>query len=180
MPHITTTADLRKSGLSPREIRHACTPSGPWQQLLPGVVLTKPSPPTRLDRLRAVLSFTGPSSVITGADALARQGAALPLPRHVHVLAGSNARRSHPQILLERTARPPVPIRRDGLRLAPPARAAMDLARRETNPRAVVAILDAVVDARLCTPGELHEELRRCSRRGTALVRQALRHLHPS
>ncbi|HUQ54744.1 hypothetical protein [Lentzea sp.] len=180
MAHIKSTADLRESGLSPREVLHACTPAGPWQRLLPGVVLTRPSPPTRLDRLRAVLTFAGPSSVITGADALARQGAALPLPRHVHVLAGSNARRSHPWILLERTTRPPEVVLRDGLRLAPPARAAVDLARRELNPRAVVALLDAVVDARLCTPGELREELRLCSRRGTALVRQALRHLYPT
>ncbi|MFD5831383.1 hypothetical protein [Lentzea sp. NPDC060358] len=180
MTPVATTADLRKSGLSSREIQHACTPAGPWQRLLPGVVLTKQSPPTRLDRLRAVQSFTGPASVITGADALVRQGAALPLPRHVHVLAGPNARRAHPSILLERTTRPPEAIRADGLRLAPPARAALDLARREQNPHAVVAILDAVVDARLCTPGELHEELRLCSRRGTALVRQALRHLYPT
>ena len=89
-------------------------------------------------------------------------------------------RRAHPWILLERTTRPPDVVARDGLRLASPARACLDLARREPNPRAVVAILDAVVDARLCTPGDLREELERGSRRGTALVRQALRHLYPT
>ncbi|WP_439663506.1 hypothetical protein ACSHWB_19940 [Lentzea sp. HUAS TT2] len=180
MAPIATTADLRKSGFSSREILHHCTPAGSWQRLLPGVVLTSPSPPTRLDRLRAVLSFAGPSSMITGADALVRQGATLPLPRHIHVLAGSNARRAHPWILLERTTRPPVVVERHGLRLAAPARAALDLARRETNPRAVVEILDAVVAARLCSPGELREELGVSSRRGTALVRQALLHLCPA
>lgn len=179
MAPITTTADLRKSGLSPREIQRHCTASGPWQQVLPGIVLQKPSPPTRLDRLRAVMSFAGPDSVITGADALSRQGATLPLPRHIHVLAGKNARRAHPWILLERTTRPPDIVDHAGLRLATPSRAAVDLARRETNPRAVVSILDAVVDARLCSPRDLHEELQRSSRRGTALVRQALRHLYP-
>lgn len=175
MAPIATTADLRESGLSPREIRRACT--GAWQQVLPGVVLTSASPPTRLDRLRAVLSYAGPSAVITGADALVRQGASVPLPRHVHVLAPGNTRRAHPLVLLERTARLPDVVPRAGLRLAPPARAAVDLARRETNPHAVVAILDAVVEARLCTPGDLHQEMQECSRRGTALVRQALRHL---
>lgn len=179
MAPIATTADLRKSRISAREISRHCT-AGPWQHLLPGIVLTKPSAPTRLDRLRAVLSFTGPSSAITGADALARQGAALPLPRHIHVLAGKNARRAHPSILLERTSRPPRVVERNGLRLATPARAALDMARRETNPRAIVRILDAVVNARLCSPGDLHEELRLSSRRGTALVRQALRHLYPT
>jgi hypothetical protein len=179
MATITTTTDLRKSGVSSREIRRHCTPAGPWQQLLPGVVLKKPSPPTRLDRLRAVLSYAGPSSVITGADALTRQGATLPLPRHIHVLASGNARRAHPSILLERTTRPPGVVSRDGLRLALPARAALDMARRETNPRAVVEILDSVVEARLCSPGDLREELRWSCRRGTALVRQALRHLFP-
>lgn len=179
MAPIATTADLRKSGFSPREILRRCTPSGPWQQVLPGVVLQKPSPPTRLDRLRAVLFFAGPSSVITGADALSRQGASLPLPRHIHVLAGKNVRRAHPQILFERTNRPPTVVECDGLRLAAPARATLDLARRETNPRAVVEFLDAVVDARLCSPADLHAELQVSSRRGTALVRQALRHLYP-
>src|SRR5215216_3385355 len=94
MTPIATTSDLRKSGLSPRQILRHCTTSGPWRQVLPGVVLQKPSPPTRLDRLRAVLTFAGPSSVITGADALSRQGAMLPLPRHIHVLAGNNVRRA--------------------------------------------------------------------------------------
>jgi hypothetical protein len=179
MTPIASTADLRKSGLSRREILRHCTPTGPWQQVLPGVVLQKPSPPTRLDRLRAVLFFAGPDSVITGADALCRQGADLPLPRHIHVLAGMNMRRSHPSILFERTTRPPDVVERNGLRLAHPARATLDLARREPNPRAVVGILDAVIDARLCSPGDLHEELERGCRRGTALVRQALCHLYP-
>lgn len=102
------------------------------------------------------------------------------LPRHIHVLAGMNTRRAHPSILFERTNRPPRVVERDGLRLASPARAALDMARREANPRAVVGILDAAVDAGLCSPGDLHEELGRSSRRGTALVRQALRHLYPT
>ncbi|WP_394613634.1 hypothetical protein JNUCC0626_27385 [Lentzea sp. JNUCC 0626] len=179
MTSITTTAELRKSGLSQRAIHRACTPSGPWQKLLPGVVLTTVSPPTRLDRLRAVLSFVGLTAVITGADALIRQGATLPLPRHIHVLAGVNARRAHPWILLERTTRPPEVIERHGLRLATPARATLDLARRETNPRAVVHLFDAVVDVRLCTPRDLREELESACRRGTSLARQALAHLYP-
>ncbi|NKE63154.1 hypothetical protein FXN61_43105 [Lentzea sp. PSKA42] len=180
MAPIATTADLRKYGFSSREIQRHCTPAGPWQQLLPGVFLQKPSPPTRLDRLRAVLSYAGPESVITGADALSRQGAVLPVSRHIHVLVGKNMRRAHPWVLFERTNRPPGVVERNGLRLADPPRAALDMARRETNPRAVVAILDAVVDARLCSQRDLHEELRWSSRRGTALVRQALRHLYPT
>ncbi|USX49019.1 hypothetical protein [Lentzea sp. HUAS12] len=180
MAPITTTADLRRSGYSSRQAVRHCAPLGPWQRLLPGVVLTSPSPPTRLDRLRAVLAFTGPTSVITGADALVRQGAAVPLPRHVHVLAGSNTRRAHPGILLERTSRPPAVVERHGLRLAAAARAAVDLARRELNPRTVVAVLDAVVEARLCSPADLREEVKAGCRRGTALVRQALAHLYPT
>jgi hypothetical protein len=179
MARILRSADLRESGLSPRELQRHCTPTGPWQEVLPGVVLQKPTPPTRLDRLRAVLFFAGLSSVITGADALSQQGASLPLPRHIHVLAGKNMRRSHPSILVERTTRLPDIVERNGLRLAAASRAALDLARRSTNPREVVAILDAVVDARLCSPGDLHEELARGCQRGTALVRQALRHLFP-
>lgn len=176
---ITTTADLRKSGLSSREILRRCLPAGPWQLLLPGVVLKKPSPPTRLDRLHAAQSFAGPTAVITGADALSQQGVPVALPRHVHVLAAQNTRRAHPGLLLERTARPPAVIPRCGLRLAAPARATLDLCRRETNARAVITALDAVVTAGLCTPADLHEELRLSPRRGTGLVRQALHHLYP-
>jgi len=71
-------------------------------------------------------------------------------------------------------------VERHGLRLAGPARAALDMARRELNPRAVVEILDAVVGAQLCSAADLVEELRVSSRRGTALVRQALCHLYPT
>jgi hypothetical protein len=180
MAPIATTADLRECGISPREALRHCTPADSWQRLLPGVVLTSPAPPTRLDRLRAVQAFAGPSSVITGADALVRQGATLPLPRHVHVLGGTNARRAHPWILLERTSRPPDVVERHGLRLAGPARAAVDMARRELNPSTIVAILDAVVEPRLCSPADLREEVAAGSRRGTALVRQALAQLYPT
>lgn len=179
MTPIATTAELRESGFSWREIQRHCTPCGPWQQVLPGVILRKPSPPTRTDRLRAVMSFVGADAVITGADALARQGAVLPLPRHIHVLVGMNARRAHPSILLERTSRPPGVVERAGLRFAGAARAAVDMARRETNPRAVVEILDAVMDAGLCSPADLRQEVLLCSRRGSALVRRALWHLYP-
>ncbi|WP_143086821.1 hypothetical protein [Lentzea flaviverrucosa] len=89
-------------------------------------------------------------------------------------------RRANPWILLERTTRPPAVVERHGLRLAGAARAALDMARRELNPRAIAEIIDAVVSARLCTPMELREELRVSSRRGTALVRQALCHLYPT
>jgi len=180
MADIATTADLRRSGFSAREILRHCLPSGPWQLLLPGVILQKSSPPTRADRLKAVLAFAGSNSVITGADALSQQGIALALPRHIHVLAGKNARRAHPGVLLERTARSPGVVERNGLRLAAPARAALDMARRETNPHAVAEILDAAVDSTLCSSADLHEELSRSSRRGTALVRQALCHLYPN
>ncbi|MFD4639802.1 hypothetical protein ACFWN2_20995 [Lentzea sp. NPDC058436] len=180
MAPIATLADLREHGISPRQTLHRCSPLGPWQRLLPGVVLTSPTPPTRLDRLRAVLAYAGPSAMITGADALVRQGAALPLPRHIHVLAGRNARRAHPWILLERTSRPPTVVERHDLRLATAARAAVDMARRELNPHTVMAILDAVLTARLCTPADLREEVGAGSRRGTALVRQALAHRYPT
>ncbi|ANZ36098.1 hypothetical protein BBK82_08490 [Lentzea guizhouensis] len=176
---ITTTTDLRKSGFSSREILRRCLPTGPWQLLLPGVVLQKPSPATRLDRLHAALSFAGTSAVITAADALSQQGAPIPLPRHIHVLAAQNTRRTHPGLLLERTARPPTVIPHNGLRLASPPRATLDLARRETNARTVIAAVEAVLSAALCTPADLHAELQLAPRRGTALIRQVLQHLYP-
>lgn len=174
MAYITTTADLRKSGFTAREILRSCLPFGPWQLLLPGVILRKSTPPTRLDKLHAAQAYAGPNSVITGADALSRQGAAVPVPRHIHVLQGKNNRRTHPGILFERTARPPAVVEKDSLRLADPARATVDMARRESDPHAVVAVLDAVLRPGLCTPEALAHELDHGTQRGTALVRQAL------
>ncbi|GAB2457567.1 hypothetical protein [Streptomyces incanus] len=55
---VLTTARLRSHGVSAAEADDQCRPGGPWQQLLPGVVLLHPGPPTSEERLHAALLYT--------------------------------------------------------------------------------------------------------------------------
>ncbi|GGZ78147.1 hypothetical protein GCM10010389_14590 [Streptomyces echinoruber] len=54
---LTTAARLRAHGISAAETSAQCRPGGPWQQLLPGVVLLHPGPPTGEERVHAVLLY---------------------------------------------------------------------------------------------------------------------------
>ncbi|WP_030186819.1 hypothetical protein [Streptomyces violaceorubidus] len=54
---LMTAAQLRAHGVSAAETDEQCRPGGPWQQLLPNVVLLHPGPPTSDERLHAVLLY---------------------------------------------------------------------------------------------------------------------------
>jgi hypothetical protein len=54
---LMTAAQLRAHGVSAAETDEQCRPGGPWQQLLPNVVLLHPGPPTSEERLHAVLLY---------------------------------------------------------------------------------------------------------------------------
>ncbi|MFJ8144576.1 hypothetical protein ACIQ6R_05815 [Streptomyces sp. NPDC096048] len=54
---LMTAAQLRAHGVSAAETGEQCRPGGPWQQLLPNVVLLHPGPPTSEERLHAVLLY---------------------------------------------------------------------------------------------------------------------------
>ncbi|MEV6882419.1 MULTISPECIES: hypothetical protein [unclassified Streptomyces] len=54
---LMTAAQLRAHGVSAAETNEQCRPGGPWQQLLPNVVLLHPGPPTSEERLHAVLLY---------------------------------------------------------------------------------------------------------------------------
>lgn len=56
---VLTAAQLRTHGVLPAETNEQCRSGGPWQQLLPGVYLLHPGPPTPEDRLHAVLLYAG-------------------------------------------------------------------------------------------------------------------------
>ncbi|WNV82574.1 hypothetical protein [Umezawaea sp. Da 62-37] len=176
---VTSTADLVKSGVSRYTIDTRCRPGGPWLRLLPGVILLTPGLPTRRQRVRAAALYTGPDSLITGVDALHSHGLhPLPLPSRVHVLQRPNQRlNSHDFLLLERTARRPPATTKDDLRLATPARATLDAARREQHPLRLHQLLAAVLRAELTTAAELLEELDAGSKRGASAPRTALRML---
>ncbi|MBU6536542.1 hypothetical protein [Streptomyces mayonensis] len=54
---LMTAAQLRAHGISAAEANEQCRPGGPWQQLLPNVVLLHAGPPTSEERLHAVLLY---------------------------------------------------------------------------------------------------------------------------
>lgn len=174
---IATNATLRRAGVSASMIAHRCRPGGPWQRLLPGVILLGRCIPTRRQQLCAAIELAGPRSVITGIDALRAHGVGVPIPRTVRLLVPSN-RRLLPKAFLsvERTSRLPDPVIRNGLPFAPPARAAVDVARAATNPALLRSLVAAATEHGRCTADELRAELDAGNQRGSSAVRAALRH----
>ncbi|MEJ2854172.1 MULTISPECIES: hypothetical protein [unclassified Saccharothrix] len=176
---VIKTSDLKAAGVPRYRIDLRCRPGGPWQRILPGVLLLGAAPPTRADRVKAALAYAGPEAVLTGVDALHTHGLpGLPLPQRVHVLQPAGRRRSGDHhVLLERTTRLPRPVHKDGLPLAPPARAVLDAARHEPHPARTHALLTAVLRSGLCSPPVLLAELDAGSTRGAATPRAILRAL---
>ena len=56
-PGLLTLRQLRDHGVSFAAASDRCTPGGPWQQILPGVFLLRPGPPTSEERLHATLMY---------------------------------------------------------------------------------------------------------------------------
>ncbi|RVU19273.1 hypothetical protein EOT10_30275 [Streptomyces antnestii] len=56
---VLSGAQLKSHGVGSAALNEQCRPGGPWQQLLPGVYLLHPGPPTADERLHAVLLYAG-------------------------------------------------------------------------------------------------------------------------
>ncbi|OSP29878.1 hypothetical protein B7767_39290, partial [Streptomyces sp. 13-12-16] len=149
---VLTHAQLRAHGVSAAKASEQCRPGGPWLQLLPGVVLLHPGPPTSEERLHAVLMYAArertvgvpvqpgtespPASsygeaMITGLAALTLHGfpSAPPLPslEAFDVLVPRLRRlRSTGCVRIVRTPELPVPEQVTGLPVAPVPRALAD------------------------------------------------------
>ncbi len=134
--------------------------------------------PTRRHLQQAAVAYLGDDSVITGVDALRAHGVPLPVPHFIHALVSAQRRLTPPAfVAVERTTRMPTPIVRDELPFAPPARAVIDAARRESDPDRLRSLLTVPVQKDLCTLDELVTELDRGNQRGSAAVRAQLRAL---
>ncbi|PSL51450.1 hypothetical protein B0I31_12183 [Saccharothrix carnea] len=177
MNQVIKASDLKAAGVPGYVIDLKCRPGGPWQRILPGVVLLSATPPTRTQRLHAALAYAGPKAVVTGVDALHAQGlASLPPPPRIHLLQPATTRRTCPDhVLLERTTRPPRVVRESGLPLAEPTRATLDAARHERDPLRQHHLLSTAVRSGLCTVATLTKELNAGNKRGTATTRATLR-----
>jgi len=172
---VARTAALRAAGLTNHALTSRCRPSGPWRRLLPGVVLLDSGVPTRRQWLRAALAYAGRHAVITGADAAAAHGVALPRTAEILVLIPT-AQRVTPRgpLVFERTGRLPAACWRGGLPVAPLARAILDAARREHDRDRLRTLLAVPLLTGRCTLDELRRELDAGSQRGTAATRALL------
>ncbi|WP_406139855.1 hypothetical protein [Streptomyces sp. NBC_01089] len=85
---VLSAPQLREHGVTAARTAAQCRPGGPWQQLLPGVFVLHPGPPTGEERLHAALLYAGrpPAERSSGKvpsqprQGMAHGGAAGPLP----------------------------------------------------------------------------------------------------
>ncbi|WP_330457857.1 hypothetical protein OIB37_13695 [Streptomyces sp. NBC_00820] len=161
---VLSAAQLRAHGVTTAELHEQCRPGGPWQLLLPNVVLLHPGAPTSEERLHGALLYATresapgvpaqpgadgphrpvyPEAAITGLAALTLHGfsSTPPLPSldHVDVLVPRLRRlRSTGYVRVLRTPDLPAPVAVTGLPVAPVPRAVAD---------AVAELTDADADA---------------------------------
>jgi hypothetical protein len=157
---VIRRSDLLAAGHSNHSLSTRIRPGGPWQVVLPGVVLLANGPPNRHQRLKAAVLYAGQEVVITGSEALREHELPATETTEVHLLVSANRRLSARDFVrVERTSRMPNPVISNGLPFAPPPRAAIDAARRSRDPTDQKMLLLAPVRAGLCSLDEVRSEL---------------------
>ncbi|MGW1889138.1 hypothetical protein ACWCP6_02615 [Streptomyces sp. NPDC002004] len=174
---VLSTAQLRAHGVSAAESSAQCRPGGPWQQLLPGVFLLHPGPPTAEERLHAVLLYAERPSpadtrkpytevMITGQAALALHGFSSPRPlrslERIDVLVPRTRRlRSTGCARIVRATTPPEPEQVSGVPVAPVPRALADAVAQLADAASVRRLLTEAVRGRHCEPAAVVTALSR-------------------
>lgn len=174
---VIKVATLTKLGVSSRTAYRRCVPGGPWQRLLPGVVLLGSLPPTKRQLVEAALLYAGPGSIVSGIEACRWHGLR-DLPEHhmINMLVPHGRRAiSSDYVVVERTRKLPKPAVRDGVPLAPLARSVVDACRRFTSHVLTRALLTEAVQRHRLAPHWLSHELETGSQRGTAVPRAVLK-----
>ncbi|WP_141204979.1 hypothetical protein [Streptomyces griseorubiginosus] len=182
---VVTAGRLRAQGVSVAEAHEQCRPGGPWQQLLPGVFLLHPGPPTSEERLHAVLMYaarergTGvpaqpgaedphrpvyAEAMITGLAALTLHGFSSTPPLlsldRIDVLVPRMRRlRSAGSARIVRTSSLPAAEQVTGLPVAPVPRALADAVTELTDAGAVRRVLTEAVRGGHCEPAAVVREL---------------------
>ncbi|MEU1124476.1 hypothetical protein ABZ371_13135 [Streptomyces sp. NPDC005899] len=194
---VRSAAQLRALGVTAAQTAAQCLPGGPWQQLLPGVYLLHPGPPTGRERVHGALLYagrppaaarrgaTGPSAsgygeaMVTGLAALSLYGFASAPPmlalHRIDVLVPRTRRlRSTRFVQVTRAASLPRPERRLGVPLAPVERALADAVATLTDASAVRRTLTEAVRDGHCEPATVVRELSAGKLLGRAHVVEAV------
>ncbi|MGW5635300.1 hypothetical protein [Streptomyces sp. NPDC003832] len=182
---VLTAGQLRAHGVPAAETAEQCRAGGPWQQILPGVYLLHPGPPTSEERLNAVLLYAArdrkagvppqpgagdphrpaaTEAMITGLAALTLHGfsSAPPLTAldTFDVLVPRLRRlRSTGCARIVRTPSMPAPEQVTGLPVAPVARALADAVAELSDAGAVRRLLTEAVRGGHCEPAAVVREL---------------------
>jgi hypothetical protein len=182
---VLTTAQLRAHGVPAAELGRQCRPDGPWQELLPHVILLHPGPPTGEERLHGALLYAARTAepgvpvqptaesphrpvyaeaVVTGLAALTLHGFSSTPPlsslEHVDVLVPRSRRlRSTGYVRVLRTTALPAPQAVAGLPVAPVPRALADAVAELTDAEAVRRLLTESVRGGHCEPAAVVREL---------------------
>ncbi|WP_016884425.1 MULTISPECIES: hypothetical protein [unclassified Rhodococcus (in: high G+C Gram-positive bacteria)] len=176
---VVRAATLERLGVAKGTISSRCADGGPWQRILPGVVLLHNGPPTTLQRNLAALEYGGPDALLSGHAALAALGYTSSAARNdvLLLIPSTRHRRDWAYVKVERTWRMPAPVHRGLLRLAPPARSLLDAGRRTLQADSCRALLAGGIQRGDVTVDELVRELAHGSDRGSRLPRAVLREL---
>ena len=184
---------LAGRGVSVGRIRRAVA-SGRWQEPLPGVVVGHGGPLSRRQRWQVGLSHAGAQGCLSHRSALLVLGCRveeLPAARRVAGVRGRYEEspdhglvevsvphgrhlRSSGFVVVHQTRRPLQPVLAEGLRITPPARAAVDVAVTCTRRGDVDHVISHVLQRGLADVEELATETRALGRRATAELRAAV------
>ncbi len=162
---LATSRQLTDLGWSRSTIAHRCGKGGPWQRVLPRVILLQTGAPSPRQRLRAALLYAGEGALLTGAAALTLYGVrglgppAKAPPVDVLVPAGRNPR-SRAYVRIHRTRNEVRRLPVEGLPCAHLARAVIDAIPTLGDGRAVTALLAEVVQRGRCTLDDLMSTLK--------------------
>ncbi|MFF7698873.1 hypothetical protein ACF082_08365 [Streptomyces lydicus] len=179
---VLTSRQLREHGVPAAELTERCRPGGCWQQVLPGVYLLHPGPPTSEERLRAALLYAthrgptvpqqgapstdAPAVMITGLAALALHGFSetpplLVLDRIEVLVARTRRLRSTGFAQIVRAADLPAPQEVTGVPTAPVPRAVADAVAGLSDAAAVRRLLTEAVRGGHCEAAAVVRELSR-------------------
>ncbi|MFD3657165.1 hypothetical protein [Streptomyces sp. NPDC058620] len=199
--HVQSAAQLRARGVSAAQTAAQCLPGGPWQQLLPGVYLLHPGPPTGEERLHGALLYAGRPPVsarrsaapapagppygeamATGPAALTLYGFSSAPPvaslHRIDVLVPRTRRlRSTGYVQVLRRAGLPRPVQVDGVPVAPVERALADAVAGITDGSMARRMLTEAVRGGHCEPAAVVRELSAAKLLGLAHVREAVESL---
>ncbi|MFE1439000.1 hypothetical protein [Streptomyces sp. NPDC058739] len=197
---VLSTAQLRAHGITAADLTARCRAGGPWQQILPGVFLLHPGPPTSEERLHAVLMYADretraagvpaqpgsvepragyPEAMITGLAALNLHGFAgvppLPQLERIDVLVPRLRRlRSTGCARVVRTPALPDPCQVTGLPVAPVPRALADAVAQLSDAATVRRLLTEAVRGGHCEASSVVRELNQARLLGRSHVVDAV------